>query len=105
MTIWYMRPLGVQCLVLGYRTGGAWNETGYSNPEFDEKLDKALAIADPDKRKEAMKDLEQILQDSGIIIQPYWQKVYSHMTKNVHNYGVHPTFEMDLQKVWLDSDS
>ncbi|OQM75348.1 ABC transporter substrate-binding protein [Manganibacter manganicus] len=105
MTIWYMRPLGVQCLVLGYRTGGAWNETGYSNPEFDKILDKALAIADPDKRKEVMKDLEQILQDSGIIIQPYWQKVYSHMTKSVRNYGVHPTFEMDLQKVWLDSDS
>ena len=25
-----------------------------------------------------MKDIEQILQDSGIIIQPYWRKLYSH---------------------------
>jgi peptide/nickel transport system substrate-binding protein len=103
MTIWYMRPLGVQVLTLGYRTGGAWNETGYSNPQFDAKLKEALSVNDVAKRKLVMKDLEQILQDSGVIIQPYWQKVYSHMTNKVRNYGVHPTFEMDLEKVWLDS--
>jgi peptide/nickel transport system substrate-binding protein len=103
MTIWYMRPLGVQVLTLGYMTGGAWNETGYSNPDFDAKLKQALSINDVDKRREVMKDLEQILQDSGVIIQPFWQKVFSHMNKNVRNYGVHPTFQMDLQNVWLDA--
>jgi peptide/nickel transport system substrate-binding protein len=103
MTIWYMRPLGVQVLTLGYMTGGAWNETGYSNPDFDAKLKQALSINDVDKRREVMKDLEQILQDSGVIIQPFWQKVFSHMNKNVRNYGVHPTFQLDLQNVWLDA--
>ena len=58
MTIWYMRPLGVQVLALGYRTGEAWNESGYSNPDFDAKLAEALAISDPEKRREVMKDLE-----------------------------------------------
>jgi peptide/nickel transport system substrate-binding protein len=103
MTIWYMRPLGVQCLTLGYQTGGAWNETNYSNPDFDAKLKQALSINDVSKRREVMKDLEQILQDSGVIIQPYWQKVFNHMSKKVKNYGVHPTFEVDLQNVWLDA--
>ncbi|WP_315927202.1 ABC transporter substrate-binding protein [Mesorhizobium sp. SP-1A] len=103
MTIWYMRPLGVQVLTLGYRTGGAWNESGYSNPDFDAKLKQALSINDVEKRKQVMKDLEQILQDSGVIIQPYWQKVFSHMNKKVKGYGVHPTFEMDIEKVWLDA--
>jgi len=103
MTIWYMRPLGVQVLALGYRTGEAWNESGYSNPEFDAKLKEALSINDVAKRKEVMKDLETILQDSGVIIQPYWQKLFSHMSKKVKNYGVHQTFEMDLENVWLDS--
>ena len=103
MTIWYMRPLGVQVLALGYRTGEAWNESGYSNPEFDAKLKEALSINDVDKRKEVMKDVEQILQDSGVIIQPFWQKLYSHMSKKVKNYSVHQTFEMDLQNVWLDA--
>ncbi len=102
MTIWYMRPLGVQVLALGYRTGEAWNESAYSNPDFDAKLKQALSLIDVEKRREVMKDVEQILQDSGVIIQPFWQKLYSHMNKKVKNYGVHQTFEMDLQNVWLD---
>ncbi|TPI33908.1 ABC transporter substrate-binding protein [Mesorhizobium sp. B3-2-1] len=103
MTIWYMRPLGVQVLALGYRTGEAWNETAYSNPEFDAKLKQALALSDVAKRKEVMKDVEQILQDSGVIIQPFWQKLYCHMNKKVKNYGMHQTYEIDLQNVWLDA--
>ncbi|MER8694146.1 ABC transporter substrate-binding protein [Mesorhizobium opportunistum] len=103
MTIWYMRPLGVQVLALGYRTGEAWNETAYSNPDFDAKLKQALSLADPAQRKEVMKDVEQILQDSGVIIQPFWQKLYCHMSKKVKNYGMHQTYEMDFQNVWLDA--
>jgi peptide/nickel transport system substrate-binding protein len=101
MTIWYMRPLGVQVLALGYRTGEAWNESGYSNPEFDAKLEEALAIADPDRRREVMKEIEQILQDSGVIIQPFWQSLFCHMSERVKDHAVHQTFQLDLQKVWL----
>lgn len=103
MTIWYMRPLGVQVLALGYRAGEAWNETAYSNPDFDAKLKEALSLADPAKRKEVMKDVETILQDSGVIIQPFWQKLYCHMNKKVKNYSMHQTYEMDFQNVWLDA--
>ncbi|MCZ8548365.1 ABC transporter substrate-binding protein [Mesorhizobium qingshengii] len=103
MTIWYMRPLGVQVLALGYRSGEAWNETAYANPDFDAKLKQALSLADPAKRKEVMKDVEQILQDSGVIVQPFWQKLYCHMSKKVKNYGMHQTYEMDFQNVWLDA--
>ncbi|MGX5803878.1 ABC transporter substrate-binding protein [Bradyrhizobium sp. Arg314] len=103
MTIWYMRPLGVQVLALGYRSGEAWNETAFSNPDFDAKLKEALSLADPAKRKDVMKDVEQILQDSGVIIQPFWQKLYCHMNKKVKNYSMHQTYEMDFQNVWLDA--
>jgi peptide/nickel transport system substrate-binding protein len=102
MTIWYMRPLGVQILALGYRTGEAWNESAYSDPQFDAKLKEALSISDPEKRKQVMKDLETILQDSGVIIQPFWQKLYSHTNPRVKNYAVHQTFQMDLQNVWIE---
>jgi len=102
MTIWYMRPLGVQILALGYRTGEAWNESAYSDPNFDAKLKEALSLSEPEKRRAVMKDLETILQDSGVIIQPYWQKLFSHMAPKVKDYGVHQTFQMDLQKVWLE---
>ncbi|RWM26406.1 MAG: ABC transporter substrate-binding protein [Mesorhizobium sp.] len=103
MTIWYMRPLGVQVLALGYRSGEAWNETAFSNPDFDAKLKEALSQIDVAKRKEVMKDVEQILQDSGVIIQPFWQKLYCHMNKKVKNYAMHQTYEMDFQNVWLEA--
>jgi peptide/nickel transport system substrate-binding protein len=102
LTIWYMRPLGVQVLALGYRTGEAWNETGYSNPEFDAKLKQALSIADPDKRREVMKEIETILQDSGIIIQPFWQSLYAHMQPVVRGHAMHQTYQLDFKDIWLD---
>ncbi len=102
-TDWSMRPLGVQVLALGYKSGEAWNETGYSNKEFDKKLEKVLSIADADKRRELMKDIEHILQDSGIIIQPYWRSLYQHTTKNVKGAKVHQSLEMHLSNIWLDN--
>ena len=102
LTIWYMRPLAVQVLALGYRTGGAWNETGYANPEFDALLERALSINDPDERRVVMHDIEVMLQDSGIMIQAFWQSLYCHMQPSVRNYGMHQTYQMDLQTVWLD---
>ena len=101
-TEWNMRPLGVQILAIGYRTGEAWNETAYANADFDKKLGEALAVADPAKRKELMKDVETILQSSGIIIQPFWRSLYRHHADYVKGLKMHQTFELHLDKVWLD---
>ena len=101
-TNWNMRPLGIQVIVLAYRTGGAWNETAYSNPDLDKLIDQALTIGNDADRKPVMKEIEQIIQDSGIIIQPYWRNLYNHSVEAVKNHGMHPMFELDLQRVWLD---
>ncbi len=101
-TEWNMRPLGVQVLALAYRSGEAWNETGYSNPEFDSKLAAALAVADADSRRALMKDIETILQDSGIIVQSFWRAIYRHSQPYVMDFGKHQTFEFHIDRVWLD---
>ncbi len=100
-TEWNMRPLGVQVYALAYKTGGSWNETGYSNPEFDDLLEQSYAISDPDERSVVMKQMEQILQDSGILVQPYWRLTFRHMTEDVHGLVMHQTFEIHLEKTWL----
>lgn len=102
-TNWAMRPLGVQVLALAYRSGESWNETGFSNPEFDKKLDEAMTVADADERRAVMKDIETLLQQSGVIIQPYWMSLFCHSSPAVKNRHVHPTYEIHLEKVWLDS--
>jgi peptide/nickel transport system substrate-binding protein len=102
-TEWNMRPLGVQILALGYRSGEAWNETAFNNADFDKKLAEALAIADAGKRKEVMKDIESILQSSGVIIQPFWRSIYRHYAEHVKGMFMHQTYELQLDEVWLDA--
>jgi peptide/nickel transport system substrate-binding protein len=101
-TEWNMRPLGVQTYALAYRSGEPWNETGFSNPEFDSLLEEAYAIADADERRKLMEKMEKIIQDSGIIVQPYWRSTFRHMTSNVHGLAMHPTFEIQLESTWIE---
>ncbi len=101
-TNWNMRPLGIQVVAIAYRSGEAWNETAYANPEFDKKVNEALGIADAEKRKGPMKEIEQMLQESGIIIQPYWRKLYINIKPELKNHAMHPTYEYEFGKVWLD---
>jgi peptide/nickel transport system substrate-binding protein len=103
LTNWTMRPLGVQVLALAYRTGEAWNETGYSNPDFDKALTQALGINDAAKRKEVMKTCEEILQASGIIIQPYWRTVTNHNSPKVHGYYQQATQQLNIGKMWMSA--
>ena len=100
-TDWAQRPLGVQVLALAYRSGEAWNETGFANPEFDAALTEALAIADVDKRREVMVRLETIMQEEGVIIQPYWRSIYRHHKAEVIGAEMHPTFEIHVYKLGL----
>lgn len=101
-TSWGARPLGVQIYALAYRSGEAWNESAHSNPAFDALLEQALGIFDPDKRRPLMAEMQKMLQDSGVIIQPYWNELIMHRVAAVQGYRRHPLREMHLETVWLD---
>ena len=96
-TNWNMRPLGVQVLALAYRSGEAWNECAFNNAEFDSLLSDALSIANADERREVMAKIQKIMQDEGVIIQPYWRSLYRHAKKSLVNSDMHPTFEIKPQ--------
>ncbi|MFC3616186.1 ABC transporter substrate-binding protein [Lutimaribacter marinistellae] len=98
-TDWAQRPLGVQVLALAYRSGEPWNETGFANEEFDTLLKEALSIADAEQRREVMAKLQKIMQDEGVIIQPYWRSIYRHHRENVVGAQMHPTFEIHVAKL------
>jgi peptide/nickel transport system substrate-binding protein len=102
-TEWNGRPLAIQNLILAYRSGEPWNETAFSNQEFDDLLAQAYAIADADTRRDVMAKMEKIIQDSGIIVQPYWRSTFRHMTTDVNGLVMHPTFEIHLEKTWLST--
>jgi peptide/nickel transport system substrate-binding protein len=100
-TEWNMRPLGVQILALAYKSGVAWNETAFANAEFDAELGKAMAIADADARRVVMKRLQEIMQEQGVLIQPYWRSIYRHHAAKVMGCDMHPTFEHHHYKWWI----
>ncbi|OED42592.1 diguanylate cyclase [Chromatiales bacterium (ex Bugula neritina AB1)] len=102
-TNWNMRPLGVQILALAYRSGEAWNETGFDHAEFDRLLADALATPDADKRRGVMAKLQKIMLQEGVVTQPYWRSLYNHNRAYVKGMGMHPTFEIHMDKIWLDS--
>jgi peptide/nickel transport system substrate-binding protein len=100
-TEWNMRPLGVQTLALAYKSGVAWNETAFANPEFDAELTKALAIADASARRDVMVRVQTIMQEQGVLIQPFWRSVFRHANANVRGADAHPIFEHHHYKWWI----
>ena len=98
-TDWNHRELGVQVMALGYRTGAVWNETGFSNPEFDRLLDRALTIADAETRIDTMARLQQILQTDGVIVQPYWRALYRHARPGVVGAEMNPKQEINPHRL------
>lgn len=93
-TDWGHRPLGIQILSLAYRSGVPWNETGFSNEEFDEILNEAQGVADASERAGLMERLETILRDEGVVVQPYWRSTFRHYDASVVGAEQHPTFEI-----------
>lgn len=101
-TTWGHRPLGVEVLNLAYRSGGSWNETGFASEEFDRKLDEAMSILDAEERSVVMKRLEEIMQEEGVTIQPFWRSIYRHAAPYVHGADMHPGFETRPWDIWRD---
>ncbi len=73
----------------GLQSGEAWNEFGWSNPEFDAILEKALATADVEKRRELMAEGEKMIQEEGVTIQPYWRNLYNHTKEGLVGGEIH----------------
>ncbi len=90
-TSWAHRPLGVMLLNLAYRTGVPWNESGYSNPEFDQLLNEAGGILEADKRAAVMQKLQEILQKDGPMAQPMFAEAFTFMDKKVLGFEMHPS--------------
>jgi len=100
---WSHRPLGIMCLALAYRTGVPWNESGFSNAEFDRVLDLAESTADVEKRRGHVKRLQEILQNDGPLVQPLFRKVFTYCDKRMKGFTMHPTQYIECNEIWLDA--
>ena len=102
-TEWNHRELGVQILNLAYRSGVAWNETGFANEEFDRLLDEANGIQDADARRVVTARLQQIMQEEAVTFIPFWRSLFRHYRDGVLNADMHPKFEINVHHLGLAS--
>ena len=100
-TSWAHRQLGTQTLSLAFRTGVPWNESRFADPAFDAALDEAEATYDVEVRRAKMADVEKILQDQAVMVQPIWRPVYTMASDRVRDFYAHPSRYYLLNKVWL----
>lgn len=102
ITIWYHRPLGTMLLGLAYRTGVPWNESGWSNKDFDATLTEAEGTLDLAKRKQLMTKLEGIMIEDGPLVQPVFRNVFTFQNKRVKGFSAHPSNYFFGQMVGVD---
>lgn len=98
-TNWNHRPLGTQVLALAYKSGEAWNESGFANPEFDALLVQANSLADADTRREVMAKLQAIMTEEGVVVQPYWRSIFRHAKPGLVGWDMHIAYLPQIYKI------
>jgi peptide/nickel transport system substrate-binding protein len=96
-TTWAHRPLGTMVLGLAYRTGAAWNESKWSNAEFDKLITEAEGYLDLAKRKVVMEKIERIMLDDGPAVIPVWRAVFNYSDKKIKGYESHPSIYIEAK--------
>lgn len=73
-TWWTERPADI-ILNESFRSGADWNETYYSNPDFDALLDSARSAPTLEERKELFGQAQEMLYEDGGAFIPYFMSV------------------------------
>ncbi|MBN8291840.1 ABC transporter substrate-binding protein [Rhodobacter sp. NTK016B] len=102
-TIWNHRPLAVQTFAVAYVSGGVWNETGIHNEEMDAIIAEALTTPGVEERRALMLRAQQIMQDEGIIIQPYWRSLYNAQKTGLRGGEIHVAQVIDPRVLYWEA--
>ena len=83
ITDWGARATPVTYFKLAYTSDAPWNESHWSDPEFDELVKKIDSEMDKAKRIELYKKAQEILIERGPIIVPYFEDITAAVTADV----------------------
>ena len=104
ITSWTHRPLDTMVLPLAYTAEaiGAWNETRWTDDEFETLLLQAEGTLDVEARRAIMSDIEDIMQERGPVMNSFWKKVWNITHEKFQGIQGHPTAYDLLYEVWID---
>ena len=99
LTEWNHRPLGIQNLRLAYHSKSAWNETGIADPQLDTLIGNAVRTSSPKVQASYMGQIEQVLRNNFVIIQPYWRTLSRSYHSSINGAELHPSLELDVHRL------
>ncbi|MBZ7924930.1 ABC transporter substrate-binding protein [Ensifer adhaerens] len=100
---WSHRPLATMLLGLSLRSGAAWNETHFSDPEFEKLLDEASATVSVDDRRKAYGRLQPYLRENGPFAEPLFIYALAAHTKRVKNFKATAFRFGAFDETWVDA--
>jgi peptide/nickel transport system substrate-binding protein len=105
ITSWTHRPLATMVLPLAYTEEaiGNWNETRWTDPEFEGLLREAQGTLDVEARRSIYCKIEDIMQERGAIGIPYWKNVWNITRSEFKNVKAHPTDYDLMYDVWKEA--
>jgi peptide/nickel transport system substrate-binding protein len=90
ITPWGSRATPQFYLDIAYKTGGAWNESHFSDEELDEQITLAGSSLDADERIAAYQEIQRIFVERGPVIIPYFFAAFGVFGQSVDGVDVHP---------------
>lgn len=97
---WAQKNTASEMFNLAYRTGAVWNESHWSNAEFDELLTQFDQELDETVRTEQLAQLTEILANDAPVMIPAFRQDTSAISNNFH-YRVHPQSFTWFGDAWL----
>ncbi|WP_293780083.1 ABC transporter substrate-binding protein [uncultured Aeromicrobium sp.] len=111
--VWMSEPLMVSYWFTGrpvdqllnqiFRTGSSYNESAWSNPQFDQLLDAARADTNDTTRRQKYQDAQQLVIDDGADLTPVFGDRLVGLSEEVVNYDEYG-FEFDYLALGLKED-
>ena len=105
ITIWSHRPLAIMVLPVAYTKAaiGSWNETRWTDDEFDAHLEQANKTLDIKERSKIMCKIEDIMQERGPVGINYYLKFFEIMNKKFQNVKAHPSmYNTFAREMWFE---
>lgn len=101
LTFWTSRPLAVMLHKLAYKSGVPWNEARFASKKYDDALAAAAASPDAAAARKHMKVCQEELLAANVMVQPFWQTLYTGGKSKVQNFQRHPAEYYHMRRLWM----
>jgi peptide/nickel transport system substrate-binding protein len=98
---WAQKNTASEMFNLAYRTGASWNESHWSNPEFDALLEEFDRTLDQEVRRGQLKQLTDMIRNEGCVMIPGFRQDFACKLSKLH-YKLHPQAYVWMGNAWLE---